>query len=87
MRRRRLIEATEDWGTDLEGLDTGSLRTCEGGGGYVVRRQSPARHESALHMESRGRCEVERWANTEGSKSYGKFPNSRFLSNREIGNW
>ncbi|WP_148211873.1 hypothetical protein [Thermobaculum terrenum] len=33
MRRRRLIEATEDWGTDLEGLDTGSLRTCEGGGG------------------------------------------------------
>ncbi|WP_277422771.1 hypothetical protein [Thermobaculum terrenum] len=29
MRRRRLIEATEDWGTDLEGLDTGSLRTCE----------------------------------------------------------
>ena len=33
MRRRRLIEATEDWGTDLEGLDPGSLRTCERGGG------------------------------------------------------
>jgi len=47
----------------------------------------PARYESALHMESRRRGEVGRWANTEGSKYYGKFPISRSLNNREIGNW